>query len=170
MKLRLVTVSVLAATVATTAAAAPSFVIRGDRDLGGFLLSRDGTLKAAIDAYGTPTSRQADNNECSVSWNAYGIKAQFFFLYSAGNPCAPKACHDESTLSGSKWKTGKGLRIGDSVQRMRKLYPHAQKDVGQSWRLLTRPFAGVRVPTLLATIKTERVVAFVVHSRGLTSC
>jgi hypothetical protein len=170
VKLKLVTVSVLAATMATTAAAAPSFVLRGDRDLGGFLLSRDGTLKAAIDAYGTPTSRQADNNECSVSWNAYGIKAQFFFYYSAGNPCAPRACHGESTFSGSKWKTAKGLRIGDAVQRLRKLYPHARKDVGESWALLTRPFAGVRAPTLLATSNNGRVVAFVVHSRGLPSC
>jgi hypothetical protein len=165
--LLIVTVAV-AASMSTTASAAPNFVIRSDNDIGGFKLGHNGTLKSAVDVYGDPTSRLPFGDVCTVVWTAYGISSRF--AYAQPGACSDKACHMQTTLTSRQWKTGKGLHIGDTSKRLRKLYPRTRRDVGQNWTLMSRPFAGVRFPTLLATLKGGRVTAFVVRTAGLLTC
>lgn len=168
--LRLLLVAALAAALAAGAAAAPSYVIRKDNDIGGFTLAHAATLKTAVQVYGTPSSRQENGNVCTVRWNNYGIYAQFYVLYIPPSPCSQNACFQQSTLTAHQWRTEKGLRIGDTRQRLRKLYPQARREVGQNWRLISRPFAGARTATLLASLKAGRISAFIVRAAGLLIC
>jgi len=156
---------VLVAALAATASAAPDFVIRRDTDIGGFTLTRDGTLKGAIDAFGSPSNRQGGYDTCTVTWINYGIQSEF--AGSFGVPCDSRGRHSETTISQRQWRTDKGLRIGDPLKRLRQLYPKAKRYIGKNWALLSRPFGGTRVPTLLATIKTGRITAFIVRSPWL---
>lgn len=151
---------------APAASAEPTFVINGDTNIGGFSLTRSGTLNGAIAVYGRPTSREVlGYDTCSVSWGVHGIKAEFSYNYT--EPCALQGRHAETTLTGRQWRTARGLRIGDTLQRLRRLYPRAKPYVAGSWTLLSRPFAGVRLPTVLATVKSGRVTTFVVRSPWL---
>jgi hypothetical protein len=168
MRSRSVLFVALAAFLVAPASAAPTFVIRGDSDIGGFTLTHNGSLKTAIDIYGTPTTRQPFGDVCTVVWDTYGIKAQFFYMQPGA--CSPNACHRESALRGKQWRTAKGLHIGDTLQRLHKLYRHSRRFIGSDWALASRPFAGVRTPTLLATVNARRVVAFVVRSPWLFMC
>jgi hypothetical protein len=169
MKMQLVIVALLTATLAATASAAPSFVIRRDNDIGGFVLARNGKLSGAIAVYGNPTSReQFGYDECTVVWGDLGI--QGIFSRSYDNPCALNGCHLESAITGRQWKTDRGLRVGDSLKRLRKLYPRAKFFAEKRWSLVSRPFGGTRVPTLLATVKAGRISSLVVRSPWLLVC
>ncbi len=159
----------LAVTLATTASAAPNFVIRRDSDIGGFAIARDGSLKGEIDAFGAPSSRQVFGYDtCMVAWSKYGIQSEF--AHNFGDPCDSRGCHSETTISQRQWRTDKGLHVGDPLKRLRQLYPKAKRYIGKNWALIRRPFGGTLVPTLLATIKTCRVSAFVIKSPWLLTC
>lgn len=170
MRLRLVLVAGLAATLAASASASPNFVVRRDTDIGGFNLSRDATLKGAIDAYGTPTSREPfEGQACIVVWSDFGIWTNFSHVVST-TPCDGRGCHSETRLTNKKWKTDKGLHVGDPLRRLRQLYPRAKPYILGRWTLISRPFAGARLPTLLAAVKKGRIAAFVIESPWLLSC
>jgi hypothetical protein len=169
MKMQLILLAVLTATLTATASAAPSFVIRRDNDIGGFVLARNGKISGAIAVYGNPTSReQFGYDECTVVWTELGIQSTFSHSYD--NPCALSGCHLGSVITGRQWKTDKGLRVGDSLQRLRKLYPRAKIFLGKRWSLISRPFGGTRVPTLLATVNAKRITTFTVRSPWLLVC
>ena len=162
-------VAIAVALLAAAASASPNFVIRRDNDIGGFSLSRNGTLNSAMKAFGTPTSRQAVSYDtCTVVWSTYGIQAEF--SQPSADPCGAHSCHNHSNISGRQWKTDKGLHIGDPLKRLRKLYPGAQRYIGSDWAVIRRPFGGTLVPTLLATLKGTRVTAFVIKSPWLLTC
>jgi hypothetical protein len=156
--------------LAATAAAGPNFVIRRDNDIGGFQLSKNGTLAAAVDVYGNPSSRHSEGSDCNVAWSSYGIRSQFFVLYIGSDPCSGKACHSQTTVTSSKWKTDKGLRIGDSVQRLHKLYSRARKQTGGNWALISQSLGGYPLPTLLAHVRAGHVNSFSVRSPALRTC
>jgi len=169
LRVHVACVAALAAVLASTASAAPNFVIRRDNDIGGFALARNGTLGGAIAVYGAPTTRQAVSYDtCTVAWARYGIQAEFSL--PSANPCDNRSCHTRSTITGRQWKTDKGLHIGDPLPRLRRFYPHAKAYVGKTWTLTSRPFGGARVPTLLATVKAGRIAALVIRSPWLLTC
>jgi hypothetical protein len=161
--------AVLTVALTSTASAAPSFVIKRDSDIGGFVLARNGKISGAIAVYGNPTSReQFGYDECTVVWAALGIQSTFSHSYD--NPCALSGCHLETAITGRQWKTDRGLRVGDSLPRLRKLYPRAKVFLGKRWTLITRSFGGTRVPTLLATLDANRITTFTVRSPWLLVC
>jgi hypothetical protein len=169
MRLQLAVLIGLAAILAVTASAAPNFVIRRDKDIGGFALAANGKLSGAIAVYGNPASRQQFGyDECTVVWKDLGIQSTFSHSYD--EPCASNGCHLESAITGQRWRTDKGLRVGDSLSRLRHLYPRGKVFLGKRWSLLTRPFGGTRVPTLLATLKAGRVSTLTVRSPWLLTC
>jgi hypothetical protein len=169
MRFQLAIVIALAAILAATASASPNFVIRRDKDIGGFVLASNGKLSGAIAVYGKPASRQQFGyDECTVVGPDLGIQSTF--SHSFDDPCAFNGCHLESMITGQRWRTDKGLRVGDSLKRLRHLYPHGKVFLGNRWSLLTRPFGGTGVPTLLATLKAGRVNTLTVRSPWLLTC
>jgi hypothetical protein len=118
-----------------------------------------------------------ENNTATVTWPARGIKGEFTtlgaFADPSGHPVTTPAsgCQyrdqiqvDRLTATAQHWHTRKGLKIGDSLARLRQLYPDATEH-DDGWWLHT-----VRLPwgsseesgDLLATVSNGRVTALTV--------
>lgn len=170
VKLTAICAALLAGILAGDALAGPNYVIRKDNDIGGFKLGADATLRAAIGAYGAPTSLVPfEGQACIVVWSLFGIRITFSHVVST-TPCDGRGCHSETILTSPKWKTDKGLHVGDTLSRLRQTYRGAKPFVLKRWTLISRPLAGTRLPTLLATVDKGRIVAFVIRSPWLLSC
>lgn len=154
---------VLAVLVAVPAALGKTdYVIKGDVSVGGF--PRDGTVQQAIAVFGRPTTRELVGfDTCTLSWRAHGVVMKTYYTLGTLDPCGPSGRHASTTVTTKRWKTSKGLDIGDPLRELRKLYPKAQKDAPGKWRLTTKPFAGIPYPGLEATVTNGRVVAFTVY-------
>jgi hypothetical protein len=121
-------------TASSASASPPQFVIRagpGYRvQLGSWRVDRDPTYGAAIEAFG-------DASVCSLHswfglpvWRSLGFRMRVTTLGSlpAGtNYCtAPDHARvDSIVVTGRNWRTALGLRVGDRVEKLRQLYPHA---------------------------------------------
>jgi hypothetical protein len=172
VKPRALVLTAAVALAAAPAALAASFVIQGDYRIGGYAVKADGSLAGVIDEYGRPTSvrRRFQGGACDVRWRAIGLFVEFYNL-GGDDSCRPASGRfRRATMTGRRWRTAKGLRIGDSVARLRRLYPRAtfraERFYGRAWWLVTRtsPF-GLRddYPGLRATVRNGRVQAFVVE-------
>jgi len=146
----LVVLAVAAFGLATIAAAGNDFVViaggpRSERRIGSFHFLRDlGRYSAAVQKFGEPGSRTAGtgrrDNLCVVRWARIGLRMEF--------GSTPESPCDNSALGGSTWagavldrgpwRTDKGLRLGDSLARLRRLYPQARYRTGppRAWLLL----------------------------------
>lgn len=114
----------------------------------------------AVAAFGRPSGRRAEGNLCRVSWRDLGLSMGF-----VGQGCSGTAgAWYGASVSDRRWRTDRGLRVGDSVAQMRRLYPAAtyRRERGRQpyWSLLrykTDPSLGV-MDTLAATVRDGRVV------------
>jgi len=90
-----------------------SIVVRGDVQIGRFLVQRDGTLDGAIRAFGKPTSlRRGRYRDCTARWRQIGLRIAFYNL-GLGNPCLRQYGYfSNATMVGRHWVTAKGLRLG----------------------------------------------------------
>jgi hypothetical protein len=141
------------------------FTIVGDRIVGGVRIGA--TLNGARSVLGMPdVQRRLSNYECRARWRTIGLTLVFLDLSNA-NPCG-KGALVGATAASARWQTGKGLRVGDPVGRIRTLYRAARfHRVGyRGWWLITRrtcPTTGAqRYPGLLARMTTQRRVAALV--------
>lgn len=105
--------------------------------IGHYEFANDSTLGAAIRALGRPSSKRAEGSSCLLEWQEAGIEAEF--VSSVRKPCSGEyGFFCDATISGHQWKTTKGLRVGDSIERLQSLYPSAQKlsaGFKQVWKL-----------------------------------
>lgn len=144
------------------ATAAPTFVIVGDASIGGF--PRDGKVQRAIAVFGQPTVRKLEGfDRCHLEWPALGISMETFYTGGTTDPCGPEGRHASTTVTDRRWRTSLGLKMSDSLKRLRQLYPRAQRDQPGVWWLKTRSFAGFPFAGLEARIKNGRVVSFTVY-------
>lgn len=145
------------------AAAAPTFVIVRDVSIGGF--PRDGNVQRAIAVFGQPTTRTLEGfDRCHLTWPAFGVSMETYYTGGTIDPCGPFGRHASTTVTDRRWRTSVGLKMGDTLKRLRQLYPRAQRDKPGLWRLTTRSFAGLPFPGLEAKInKNGRVVSFKLH-------
>jgi len=139
------------------------YLIVRDVKIGGF--PRDGVVAKAIEVFGEPTDRQNAGDTCLLRWPSHGIVMNTYYL-NQGNegpdPCGPQGRHTSTTVTDRRWRTSAGLKIGDSLGRLRGLYRKAKKDGPSQWRLTTRSFVGLPFPGLEARLKNGRVVSFTV--------
>jgi hypothetical protein len=137
--------------------------------LGHFHPSRSPHFRAAFRVFGEPSSESGDDDFCRVRWATIGLTILF------ANFGIENACDLDGGLAqyvvikgpeAKDWLTVPGLRIGNRVRRLRRLYPQASRH-GKSWWLVTgrtriaceRP-AGCPYPVLRASIRRGRVDAF----------
>lgn len=119
-------VNILLAWLAAAVAAAPSVVIQGDHKIGPFAVQRDGTLGGLISAFGDPSSIRRKGFVCYTRWRPLGLNVTFYNL-GGQNPCARRTGHfSQAVLTGTQWRTSLGLRVGDSLERMRRLFPRGR--------------------------------------------
>jgi hypothetical protein len=183
--MRLAGVGVLCALLlATPAAGQPSSsVIRADRasqQLGSFRVRSDPTMRGVTRVFGRPRScRLTSSISSTATWNRFALRVAFATL--GGIPPGRTACtYREMRINwiratGARWRTGLGLRVGDSVAELRRLYPRARfqrRPIGSwpapsYWLVHYRercvigdcPTRFHRVPKLIASIGGGRVRA-----------
>jgi hypothetical protein len=99
-----------------------------------------------------------------VSWHGQGLKIAFA-NFGGGSACNPDLGRSQSARAyGKRWRTARGLRVGNRVGRLRDRYPRATRH-GRLWWLLTAvSFIGEthRYPVLAATVRRGRVSSFLV--------
>jgi hypothetical protein len=144
------------------AMAKTDYVITGDISVGGF--PRDGTGRQAVQVFGAPTTKEPVGfDTCVLAWRAHGVVMRTYLTLGEQDPCGPLARHTSTTVTDRRWRTSKGLQIGEPLRELRRLYPQARKDAPGKWRLTTRPFAGIPYPGLEATVKNGRVISLTVY-------
>jgi hypothetical protein len=134
--MRALTISLVCAMVLAPAAGGQpaSQVIRADRNsqwLGSFRVRSDPTMGGIIRAFGRPTWCRITSKISSVmTWNRLGLRVSFATF--GGIRPGRTSCSDQKIwiswikASGPRWRTGLGLRAGDSVDEVRELYPRTR--------------------------------------------
>ena len=163
----------LAATAASAQAAPAPYIIQSDRSAGGIVIATSKPA-AAIRRFGRPASRKAEGPSCLMYWPR--LKLAIRFLDFERKPCTNGVAAVVTITSREHWRTAVGLRVGDRVARLWRLYPQAslQKGTytpfGGYWLVTRRACAevgGAPYPGLLARARNGRVTAFVVST---TAC
>jgi hypothetical protein len=137
-------------------------VLRGDVQIGRFLVKRDGTLLGAIRAFGRPSSLKPGGGTCLARWRSLGLSISFYNL-GGQDPCKPQYGYfGQAIINGRQWATAKGLRIGDPASRVRALYAARRVTGAWVWLLTRRSTAGANslYAALSAKIYRGRVTAF----------
>jgi hypothetical protein len=164
------------AVAAVLAAAAPAtarpFVIeaRGSekgpgvvRAIGDFRPARNPRLRAAIRAFGDPSATSGGGEICRVRWADLGVRITFQ-NFGGVDSCEPSGGRaQKAVVAGDRrWRTVKGLRIGNGVAKLRRLYPRARR-TSRGFRLAQGilPFGSPRPYAVLgARVADRRVRAF----------
>jgi hypothetical protein len=130
---KLALVAVAALVLAAGASADVSYVIRGDRSFAG-LGFRD-TLASSTKVLGTPSSvRTRVGRICIARWNRHGVVIQLVSFEP--NPCKTGSLLS-ANLTGPRWRTTNGLRVGDPVTEIARKHPRAKRH-RDGWWLATR--------------------------------
>ena len=142
--------------------------VRGSADsfgrvlaIGDFKPARNPTLGAALDAYGVPSfKRRVSSLGCRVGWNGPGVKALFANL--GGGGACDRGRAQTVRAFGGRWRTAKGLRVGQPLPRLRSLYPSATRHREVWWLVTGESQIGAphRYPVLAATVRGGTVRSF----------
>jgi hypothetical protein len=148
---------------ASTPAQEPSSItIRGDVQIGRYLVQRDGSLDGAIRAFGKPTSlRRGRYQDCIARWRPIGLRISFYNL-GGRNPCLRQYGYfSNATMVGRQWRTAKGLRNGDPARKLHVMYAPRRFTGSWAW-LLTRTYPAYNssYPGLTAKVHRGWVTAF----------
>ena len=105
--------------------------------------TRPPTIARAIEAFGRPSStRRTSRVSCTLSWRTIGLHATFVSLGSAyptkATCVARLGVLQTATVRKPQIQTQGGLKVGDSVDRLRELHPEAYFQDGGFW-LATAP-------------------------------
>jgi hypothetical protein len=129
-----------------------------------------GKYAQSVQAFGRPSSRGTtyQSNICTVRWGALGLDMDFVVDLTPCKDIAQAGWYG-ATFYVRRWTADRGLRVGDTVTRMRKLYPHAKlKDAPPTpptWTLATVDRAELgKLPILSATTWGGRVTSITVRS------
>jgi hypothetical protein len=172
-RLLLLLATAMAVSAGAASAASAPLLIRGDASIGGLQIGR-GSPAGARSYFGNPSgSRSLPPSACVMSWKPIGLTLTFLDL-SGGMACKTGALVTATVTSPSHWRTLVGLRVGDSVSRLKQLYPAAVSKGtggGRGYWLITRhacqEVGGAPFPGLLARVRDGRVSALVA---GTTAC
>lgn len=122
---------------------------------------------AAVEAFGPPTSRQpsgrSGSGSCTVRWAGLGLAMAFVSTSRA--PCSSASLDSSvwfgATISDERWRTDRGLRVGDTLPTLRRLYPRAKRrsvPAGSPiWVLVSVPGEVGRTIYLEADVRGGRV-------------
>src|SRR4051794_40414427 len=114
---------------------------RGVVAMGRFRPRRSPTLRSAIRAFGRSSSRHLRQGACRVRWRRLGLIIQFanFGGHQHTTCDADVGLAQSATIKGHRvrrWRTGRGLRGGDSRDDLLDLYPDAEQH-GRRWWIVS---------------------------------
>ena len=78
----------------------------------------------AIKAYGKPDGKSPQG--CPNKWKKIGVRI-VTADFGGGPPCAPTTPVQQIVITGAQWTTERGLKVGDSLDRVRELYPELKR-------------------------------------------
>jgi hypothetical protein len=128
------------------------------------------TLERATAAFGAPTKmRFSTNSACRVDWTPLGLRG--IFANFGGPQPGTTTCSTTvgklrtAQIRGARLRTQAGLRVGDTLARLRELHPAAQRH-GATWWLATAPIiygelGSGRFPIVRANVRAGKVSALV---------
>ena len=131
-------------------------------------LTQGRAYRLAIAAFGRPSARGKDtpeSNLCTVRWETSGIDVGFSW---ATGPCLARnlsrARWAGMRLFGIRWKTSEGLRVGDPVARVKRVYPRARlvskpPKPAEWWLVVERQGELGVQPRLVAEVGAGRIIA-----------
>lgn len=126
--------------LAAAPAANAAFVIKaspgGIVSLGGFQPGKDPSLAAAIRYFGRPSRLTGNRTLCTGRWGRIALRIHFASFSGRPGACNPLMLTQAVRIQGrhaKRWRTTRGLRIGDSTRRIRRLYRTAQRHGGSYW-------------------------------------
>lgn len=138
-------------------------VVRGDVQIGSFLVQRDGTLDGATRSFGRPSSlRRGRYQTCVARWRSLDLRISFYNL-GGQDPCERQfGFFSEAIITGRQWVTARGLRIGHPARRLYVLYNPRRFTGSWAWLLTRRSPYGDHsfYPGLSAKIQRGWVTAF----------
>jgi hypothetical protein len=164
---RLVPVGAVALAVVAvgSALAAGPFTIQADHKVGGLAVG-SGTRAQAVKRFGAPSSQTGGAQTCNVTWKRLGLRISF--LDFAANACNAGGAVIFTITNRAHWRTGVRLRVGDTLARLRSLYPKAKLHAPDGWWLVARKSCretgGQAYPGVLARAATGHVTALVVSA------
>ena len=131
-------------------------------------LKEGGAYRRAVVSFGAPSSsgRTAPtSNLCTVRWERIGL--DIGFAGAAGSCVASnlrRGVWYGMRLWGPRWRTSRGLQVGDRVPRIEQLYPRARyisrPPAPGEWWLITEKQAELgRKALLVAEVGAGRVIA-----------
>jgi hypothetical protein len=143
----------------------------GVQNLAGFHPLRNPTVGAAVKAFGRASSRRPryEGSGCEVSWRKIGLKMTFAYYGGGGGRTAAcganRGIAKSALIQGSmaeRWQTSRGLRIGDSLENLDRLYPNAVEWEGDYWLAIGFSPVGEdsSYPVLAAFVRSETVRGF----------
>ena len=128
--------TLLAAVLVTTCAAAAAgaaarpLTIVADERIGSFRVKADGTLGGAVAAFGAPTRlNRTSDSSCDAIWRPLNLMISFYNL-GGSDACSREFGKFGRAIARAGARTTKGLRVGDPVSRLRRLYPKARYHAG----------------------------------------
>jgi hypothetical protein len=132
-----------------------------------------GRYKTAVAVFGRPSSSGSSlgSNLCTVRWRSLGLDMRFITTRAS---CARSGLAGwyGATIHVRQWLVGRGIRIGDTISSMRRLYPRATfSDTPPSeptWTLASvdREELGP-LATLTATVWNGRITSIQLHYPGI---
>jgi len=153
--------------VASLGGAASDFTIvagpaRDAERIGRYRFGVDPSYAAAVKAFGRPTGLTAElpKGVCIARWAKLGLAIRFGSEPS--DPCSAASLSRitwaGATVASRMWRTAAGLRVGDTVAWLRRLYPTA-RSASDGWLLVyRRGEVGVTV-YLRAHVRVSRVTS-----------
>jgi hypothetical protein len=155
-------------------------LLRVDAGGGSFQAGTWRATRFSDDAGPTPASLYAafgSPSACSAStwvanWHSIGLRVRFDSL-SAPPPgvdvCSGSTWPSISLMyfTDERWHTDRGLRVGDSLVRLRARYPHARRASGRWWlQRRFNPCCDSYSDSLSAVVRSRRVVTLVFNVQG----
>jgi hypothetical protein len=145
----------------------------GDLDFdGGVTPSR----RNAIKVFGRPDGK--DPRGCPNKWKSIGLR-MLAANFGGGSQCASSTRIQKLYAKGPNWQTERGLKIGDSLDRVRELYPElmsyrewldtSRREYRNHWVLVFEPSeinGPPGVERLSAEIRGRKVVSLTVSPYG----
>jgi hypothetical protein len=157
------------------AVAAASFVVHATptvQRFGDFNITHDPTLRGLTKVFGPYDDCTRRAWFSMAVWRTPGFRVRLTSLGGTPPPrfCTdPKVWIDSIVVTGKRWHTAKGLRVGDRLDKLHRLYPRAHRHPN-GWGLVEVyercvigicPGAYWWKPQLTAVFRNARVVSFV---------
>jgi hypothetical protein len=109
------------------------------RSIGAYVYYAQGTYGGAVHAFGKPSSTRAVSAvSCQVNWADQGLRLYF---RSPERPCAAGSLRTSqymaATILSRRWSVDRGVRVGDSFRKLKRLYPLIEQSTYDKsrWRL-----------------------------------